>query len=86
MYELLLTRDAHRFYERADVPLVKRLNRCFEYLQQSPYEHPNIKRLRGPLAGSYRYRIGDWRVIYKVDEEKRQVTILLILHRSEAYR
>jgi mRNA interferase RelE/StbE len=86
MYDLLLTRDAGHFYERADPPLVKRLNHCFERLRQNPYEHPNIKRLKDPLSGSYRYRIGDWRVVYKVEEEKRQVTILLIAHRSQAYR
>ncbi|MCR4406835.1 MAG: type II toxin-antitoxin system RelE/ParE family toxin [Anaerolineae bacterium] len=33
-----------------------------------------------------RYRAGDWRVIYGVDEEKRIVTILLIVHRSKAYQ
>lgn len=86
MYELILTREAQRFYKRADPPLVRRLHRCFEQLRKNPYEHPNIKRLRGPLAGYFRYRVGDWRVIYGVDEEKRIVTILLIVHRSKAYR
>jgi len=86
MYELVLTREAQRFYERADPPLVRRLHRCFEQLRKNPYEHPNTKRLRGPLAGYFRYRVGDWRVIYGVDEEKRIVTILLIVHRSRAYR
>jgi len=37
------------------------------------------------LAGYFRYRVGDWRVIYGVDEEKRIVTTLLIVHRSKAY-
>ena len=86
MYELMLTHEAQKFYERADAPLVRRLHRCFEQLRENPYEHPNIKRLKGPLAGYFRYRIGDWRVIYEVDAEKRIVTILLIVHRSKAYR
>jgi mRNA interferase RelE/StbE len=86
MYELTLTRDAQGFYERADPPLVRRLHRCFEHLRRNPYEHSNIKRLRGPLAGCFRYRVGDWRVVYRVDEEKHVVAILLIAHRSEVYR
>ena len=86
MYELTLTRKAQRFYEQADVSLVERLNRCFEQLSQNPYEHPNIKRLKGLFVGSFRYRIGDWRVIYRVDEENQVITILLIAHRSEVYR
>jgi mRNA interferase RelE/StbE len=85
-YELLLTRNAQRFYEKADAALARRLNRCFEQLQANPDEHPNIKRLRGALSGYFRYRVGDWRVVYEVDEESHQVTILLIVHRGQAYR
>ncbi len=86
MYELFLTHEAQRFYEQADPVLVRKLNRCFQHLQENPYEHPNIKRLKGPLTGYFRYRIGDWRVIYRVDEQTHEITVLLIVHRSKAYR
>ena len=86
MYELVLTREGQKFYERADTPLVRRLHCCFDHLRQSPYEHPDIKRLRGSLAGYFRYRVGDWRVVYEINEDERIVTILLIVHRSKAYR
>ena len=86
MYELMLAREAQKFYEQADPPLVRRLHRCFDHLRQNPYEHPSIKRLRGSLSGYSRYRVGDWRVVYEVNEEERAITILLIVHRSKAYR
>lgn len=86
MYELKLTRKAQKFYQEADDDLARRLNRCFEQLRQDPLNHPNIKSLRGSFVGSLRYRVGDWRVIYSVDREKATVTILLIVHRREAYR
>ena len=86
MYKVSLTQEAEQFYSQADLPLIKRLNRCFDILQQNPYEHPNIKRLRGPLSGYYRFRAGNWRVIYEVRENSQQVIILLIIHRSRAYR
>jgi len=35
MYDLVLTRDAQRFYERADQRLARRLNRCFDHLRRS---------------------------------------------------
>ncbi len=85
MYDLVLTREAQRFYEKADPSLVRRLHRCFAQLRETPYEHPNIRRLRASLAGYFRYRMGDWRVVYEVDEERKTVTILLIAHRSKAY-
>ena len=36
MYEPILTREAQKFYERADPPLVRRLHRCFEQLRKDP--------------------------------------------------
>jgi mRNA interferase RelE/StbE len=86
MYEVFLTREAQDFYEQADPVLVRKLNRCFRHLGEDPYRHPNIKQLKGPLAGHFRYRVGDWRVIYQVDEQEREVTVLLIAHRSKVYR
>jgi mRNA interferase RelE/StbE len=85
MYEIQLTRDAQTFYEAADNVLARRLNRCFDQLRQDPYVHPNIRRLKGPLAGQWRYRVGDWRVIYRVQDDQ-VVIVLLIVHRSNAYR
>lgn len=86
MYELALTHEAQKFYERAEPSLVHRLNRCFERLSQNPYDHPNIKRLKGDLAGYFRYRIGNWRIIYQINETERLITVLLIVHRSRAYQ
>jgi len=85
MYKLTLTREAQKFYDQADAPLVRRLNRCIEQLIKNPYEHPNIKRLRGPLSGYLRYRIGEWRVVYQVDDVHQAITVMLIIHRSKAY-
>jgi mRNA interferase RelE/StbE len=66
MYEVWLTSDAQKFYRDADDPLVRRLNRCFEQLQRNPYEHPNIKRLKGPLAGlgAIGWAIGAWYTVW----------------------
>jgi mRNA interferase RelE/StbE len=85
MYEVLLTHDAQKFYKAADVTLARKLNRCFDQLRRNPYEHPNIRRLKGPLAGQWRYRVSDWRVVYRVDEGRHVVTVVLIAHRSKAY-
>ncbi|MEA5535293.1 type II toxin-antitoxin system RelE/ParE family toxin [Crocosphaera sp. XPORK-15E] len=85
MYDLILTRKAQRFYEQADKSLTSRLNRCFDQLCQNPYQHPNIKALKGRLSGRFRYRIGNWRVIYTVDDSQQQITILLIASRGQVY-
>lgn len=86
MHKVLLTDSALRFYERAERSLQQRLDRCFEQLQASPYNHPNIRRLKGTLGGHYRYRVGDYRVVYRIEEGDRVVIVVLIEHRSEVYR
>jgi mRNA-degrading endonuclease RelE of RelBE toxin-antitoxin system len=55
-------------------------------LKINPSYHPNIKILRGDLAGYYRYRVGDYRVVYYITEEPEPLVIVTVIaHRSEAY-
>jgi mRNA interferase RelE/StbE len=85
MFEVILSPEAQAFFASADQPLARKLARCFAQLQHEPRRHNNIKRLSGQLAGRLRYRIGDWRVIYRIDDPARRVNVLVIAHRSEVY-
>jgi mRNA interferase RelE/StbE len=85
MFEVILSPEARGFYAQADRPLARKLARCFAQLEREPRLHNNIKRLSGEFAGRLRYRVGDWRVIYRIDDRARQVHILVIAHRSEVY-
>ena len=85
MYEVLLHPDAQTVYVDADKALAKKIARCLQQLEQTPRSHPNIKALKGEYAGYYRYRIGDYRVIYSVNDELTQVLVVAIAHRGEAY-
>jgi mRNA interferase RelE/StbE len=85
MFEVILSPEAQDFYAAADHPLASKLARCFGQLEREPRRHNNIKMLAGDLAGKRRYRVGDWRVIYAIDDERQVVTVLSIAHRSEVY-
>ena len=85
MYEVLLYPDAQAAYTSADKALAKKIGKCLQQLEQTPLFHPNIKALKGNYAGYYRYRIGDCRVIYSVDDEVVKVFVLTIVKRGEAY-
>ena len=85
MFELILSPEAQAFFAGADAPLARKLARCFRQLEHDPRRHNNIKRLTGELNGRFRYRVGDWRVIYRIDDGARQVHVSVISHRSEAY-
>ena len=53
-------------------------------LQEEPFPRHAVK-----LAGGeqwYRIRVGDYRIIYGVDRDARQVTVHYVRHRRDVYR
>jgi mRNA interferase RelE/StbE len=85
MFSVTLSPEARVFYEKADPPLARKLSRCFAQLERNPHRYGNIKRLTGELRGYLRYRVGDWRVVYRVDESAQSVWVVVIAHRREVY-
>jgi mRNA interferase RelE/StbE len=53
-------------------------------LAASPYRVG--KPLKLGLKGLHSARRGDYRVIYRIDDQRRLVTVLAIEHRSDVYR
>ncbi len=42
--------------------------------------------LRGTLKGLYRYRIGEYRAIYVIDQAEKKIIILNVNHRRKIYK
>lgn len=85
MYEDVLSPEARNFFAASEPSMARRLARWFERLELDPKRHNNIKRLGGDLAGYSRYRVGDWRVVYRIDERALRVLVMSIAHRGEVY-
>jgi len=58
----------------------------YPILRTNPFFGPNIKKLKGEFKEIYRYRIGDYRLFYKISEETVIVFILDIESRKNAYQ
>jgi mRNA interferase RelE/StbE len=54
-----------------------------ESLAQNP-RPPGCKKLKG-YKDKWRIRIGDWRVVYIIDDETKLVSVTRIAHRREVY-
>jgi addiction module toxin, RelE/StbE family len=61
-------------------------NYIYPILRDNPFFGPNIKKLKGEYKDIYRYRIGDYRLFYKVSEETVIVFILDIEARKDSYK
>lgn len=85
MYDILLTKEAQKDYRKLAKNIVRRVNQCLDTLREDPLRYPQALPLKGTVAGYYRWRVGDWRVIYDVNEDEQIVTVLQITHRRDVY-
>lgn len=85
MHSVELSREAQRFYADANRPVAKKLARCFAALERDPRSGNNVKALKGKLAGAFRYRVGDLRVVYTIDDDAVIVFVITIAKRSDVY-
>ncbi len=54
-------------------------------LKSEPHFGINIKKLKNYDPPTWRYRIGKYRVFYEIDAESKEVDILTISQRKDAY-
>ena len=76
-------RDAVRAYRRLHGPLRDRIRAAVDGLAINPRPVGAVK-----LAGrdDFRIRVGDYRIVYAIDDDDRIVLIARIAHRREVYR
>ena len=58
----------------------------YPILRKNPHFGPNIKKLKGNYKELYCYRMGDYRLFYKIVKEKIIVFIIDIETSKDAYR
>ena len=73
--------------EIANLPggMRERIIRAIRKLVENPRPQ-GARKLMGAMSGAWRIRVGDYRVIYDVDDAQQLVVILAVLHRREVYR
>ena len=82
-YEIVFARSARRELESLGARIVERVLHKIEGLRTEP-RPPGCRKLVG-RNHVWRIRIGDHRVVYSVDDERRLVDINAVRHRSKAY-
>lgn len=84
-YRVLIASRAARQLEKLPKSIVERIDQAIVGLAGQP-RPPGAKLLRGKLKAGWRVRIGDYRVLYRIDDEQKEVTVLEIGHGREVYR
>ncbi|MBU0513069.1 MAG: type II toxin-antitoxin system RelE/ParE family toxin [Chloroflexi bacterium] len=83
-YAIVFARSARKELEALTPAIISRVFSSIEALSKSP-RPKGCRTLRG-YRGFWRIRVGDYRVIYSIDDDLKIVDISAIRHRSKAYR
>ena len=84
MYEVLIERIAERDLRSLPVDTFKRIASRIRALSENP-RPPGCHKLAGS-RNDWRIRVGDFRVVYDIDDSRKRVRIFRIRHRREVYR
>ena len=82
MYRILLTKRALKDLEKIDIDAKTRIGNKLKILMNDP--SGNSKKLSNPSIGTYRFRVGDYRIIFDLEIE--DIIILRIGHRKDIYK
>lgn len=80
-YTLIYTRSAIKDLQKLDAVVKNRIKKKLEKFAREPFI--TARKLTDPVLGSYRWRIGNYRIVF--DVEKAHIVILRIRHRKEVY-
>ncbi|WOP19296.1 type II toxin-antitoxin system RelE/ParE family toxin [Raineyella sp. LH-20] len=75
-----------RLLARRDKPAARRITDFLTGVGALDDPRSRGKALTGTLAGLWRYRIGDWRVVVDIQDSRLVIVALDIDHRSQVYR
>ena len=81
-YELIYTRRAENDIRKLEAAVRERIGKTLLRYREDPLKY--AEKLSNPILGEYRFRIGDYRVIFDMTEDV--VIILRVGHRREIYK
>jgi len=84
-WQVELLPSARRELLALRTPIQNRLRNAIRTLSQDPLPSDSIA-MRGKEIGLHRMRVGNYRVVYRLQAERICVLVIHIGHRSEVYR
>ena len=84
MYELILKPSAEKELDRLAANVRVRIVAAFDGLRENP-RPTGCQKLQG-ADNLWRIRVGQYRVVYSIEDEELTVLIVRVAHRKDAYR
>jgi mRNA interferase RelE/StbE len=84
MYKVTFSKQADKTLRRMPRNTAKDITKKIKVLAVNPKKMRNVKKLTDHLG--YRLRIGDWRVVYSLNENEVLIHVVKIKSRGEVYK
>ncbi len=84
-YRILIDARAAKQLESLPKNIIQRIDNAILGLGSDP-RPSGTKRLCGKIREGWRIRVGDYRILYRIDDGAHEVRIFAIGHRREIYR
>jgi len=85
MYRLVLAQEVTEQIINLSPFVRKQIEEVFAELVKDPYASFGAMRMRGGGIVRYRCKVGDHRVVYRINENSIEVYVLKVGHRSTVY-
>jgi mRNA interferase RelE/StbE len=82
-YQVVIQRPAEKELDALEKPVHKRIVTHLLALEEEP-RAAGVKKLQG--QESYRLRVGDYRILYTIDDKSKKIFVMAVGHRREVYR
>lgn len=83
-YKIEVTTAAEKDIAHLNEPIIGRVRETIDGLADNP-RPPGSKPLKGKHKGKWRVRVGDYRIIYTINDAAKVVRILAVKPRGGAY-
>jgi len=85
-FSIAETKNFEKIKQKIDSKLyLKITNNVYPQLRSNPFYGMNIKKLKGEFEGYYRYRVGNYRLFYLIENDKVIVVVTDFRHRQNSY-
>jgi mRNA interferase RelE/StbE len=76
-------KSLERLEKKISARILNRLEKLAEF--ENPLQQKDVRSLEGKLKGYYRYRVGEYRIIFELDTHQRRIGILAVVPRGKGY-
>lgn len=85
-FQIAETKSFQKLKKKIDKKVYSKIvDIVYPQLKSNPFYGTNIKKLKGEFEGYYRYRLGNYRLFYLIEDEKVIVIVTDFKHRQDAY-